>query len=142
MVISENNKAAFFEVQLTYSKMEINQQLLEEKMTIQMDLLFSAVDAREIYKFSIKNQDKSRKKHITYFFTTPTRKRKGQIIKYLETFIEKKIEKAFIEVPYDKENFSFSYRVIPMLKTEFIHRIRNRLKKLLILKYTRINFID
>ena len=68
MGISDNNKAAFFEVQLTYSKMEINQQLLEEKITIQMDLLFEAVDARKIYKFNTKNHDKSKKKTHNLFF--------------------------------------------------------------------------
>ena len=128
MIISDNNKAAFFEVQLTYSKMEINQQLLEEKITIQMDLLFEAVNAREIYKFNTKNHDKSKKKHITYFFGTQTRKRKSQILKYLEDFIKEEIEKAFIEVPYNKENFSVRYRVMPLLKSRFFDRIRNRLE--------------
>ena len=88
MVISDNNKAAFFEVHLVaYSKIpECNHEWLEEILTVQMDLFFAAVSARTIYKFSIKNQDKSRKKHIIYFFAIPTRKRKSQILKALEDF--------------------------------------------------------
>lgn len=127
MAISENNKAAFFEVQLTYSKIpEINQEWLEEILTVQMDLLLSSFCARKVHKFDSKNQDKSREKQIIYFFQTRTRKRRNQILKSLDDFIGKEVEKIFSEVPYDKENFNVRYQVIPMLKTEFIHKIRKK----------------
>ena len=113
MIVSDNNKASFFNIKLLHPLTEISgHESVEEKITIQMDLLFSALHASQIYKF--KNNNK--KGLINYYFNTKKRKRKGQIIKNLKNLVETK-------------NLILDYRVKPLLKSEFNKIVETKINK-------------
>lgn len=113
MVVSDNNKASFFNVRLLYPVTYIDSsESIEDKITIQMDLLFTVLNASQIYKF----KDKNKQGLINYYFFTRERKRKGQIIKNLKNYVESK-------------NLLSDYIVKPLLKSEFDKIIKIKINK-------------
>ena len=123
MLISDNNKAGFFELEVMYPKFEINDQLFEERkqlfekqLSVQLDLFFMAVDARPIYKFEPENiTDRG----LLYFFAIKIRRRKIQILKYLNIFLEKlnNLPEYITPEPLD-------YTIIPIFKKDFEKKIQ------------------
>lgn len=133
MLISDNNKAGFFELEVMYPKFEINEQLLEEtkqlfekQLSVQLDSFFMAVDARPIYKFgpTVRTID-----GLLYFFAIKTRRRKVQILKYLNIFLEEQNN-----LPKYINPEPLNYTITPIFKKDFdkkiqMHRRRQRKNK-------------
>lgn len=123
MLISDNNKAGFFELEVMYPKFEINAQLFEERkqlfekqLSVQLDLFFMAVDARPIYKFEPENiTDRG----LLYFFAIKIRRRKIQILKYLNIFLEKQNNMAEYITPEPLD-----YTITPIFKKDFEKKIQ------------------
>jgi len=77
MLISDKNKARFFELEVIYTKFKINEQLLEEKkqlfekqLSVQLDLFFVAMGTCPIYKFKLEGiTDRG----LLYFFAIKIR---------------------------------------------------------------------
>ena len=85
MTIIDNNKSSYFCVKLKYSFLN-SSAIMEESITLEMDLIFNKIKTNNIYKFKLDNQPGC----ILYFFGTDDRRRKGQISKLLNSYLVKK----------------------------------------------------
>jgi hypothetical protein len=100
MVISNQNRASYFSVKLEYSNIQFGNVNLHDKVSDQMDLVLNSLQVSdEIYKFNYSNC-------VIYLFTTDKRKRRGQVTKFIEKYLDNIVEKSSVIALMKKEFYS------------------------------------
>ena len=81
--MQSQNKASFFKVEFEFSELEIGDFVTSNEISNRMDLVLQLINAsEEIYRFTTENK-------IIYLFSTESRKREGQLLKFVNKHVYK-----------------------------------------------------